>query len=131
MKIGAAIIIVLIIVVEVRSYLNSGNEGTSDKKGMETITPEETLSRERAFYASKEYVQQILIEADSIVFPVYGEQVLIASDNNHKIYTIETWVDEINAAGIGIRHEFKAEMAKKEEHEWHCRSLILDGKKIR
>lgn len=128
MKIAAVILVVLVIVLEFRSC----NKKEEDKnllqqEQVKEISPQEALEMEKAFYASKKFVKEALADADSIDFPDYGDQVKISSSNG-KTFVVKTWADEINKSGVNIRHNYTAEMERKNGLEWQCRSLVLNEK---
>ncbi|MCD7972760.1 MAG: hypothetical protein LUG18_08855 [Candidatus Azobacteroides sp.] len=133
MKIGAIIVALIVIILEVRSCRQQPGTitpETEEQQKREILTPEETFARERAFYASKKYVQEVLQEADSLTFPSYGEEVKVIHSNN-KIYLVKTWVDEMDSTGVNIRHTYEAEVERIEERNWKYHSLIMDGKKVK
>ncbi len=126
-KIAAVVAVVFVLFLEFRKC---DGKQKDDVIQQEAVAPAEALSRERAYYASKDFVRKALSQADSIVFPDYDKSaVFVTSQKN--IYTVNTQIDEITASGLSTKHEYIAQMEKIEERNWSCRSLLLDGKEMR
>lgn len=127
LKIAAVVAAVFVLFMEFKRCSDDRKKNDPEMIREEVVTPEEALSRERAYYASKDFVKKAFLTTDSLEFPVYGkEQVSVTSDKNN--YTVNTWVIETSGSGLSVKHEYKAEMEKIEERRWNCRSLTIDNK---
>ena len=129
LKIGAIVAAVFVAFTEFKRCNEDRKETKTQTKQEEIVVPEGALSRERAFYASKDYVRKALAQADTLIFFEYSpEQVSVSSDKN--IYLVNARVEEKTQAGLSVKHEYKAEMRKIEERNWRCISLKMDDKEV-
>ncbi|MCL1942662.1 MAG: hypothetical protein FWF54_03815 [Candidatus Azobacteroides sp.] len=125
LKIGAVIAAVFVVFTEFKKC-NHEKDRNSEIRQEQAVTPEENLSRERAFYATKDCVGESLPKADSLVFPAYNDPgVSVTSDKN--IYTVTAPVEEINKSASPVQHRYKAEVEKIEEREWKCLSITIEN----